>query len=96
LPNIIVCYNAQPHNATHLQLLNSALHSQLLCPEGNNQFNPNAVTSGGLKLKLLRRPNEDLESNPRATLWRWRNNGGTWGLQETAFTSTSCERFREL
>jgi len=34
----------------------------------------------GLKLKLLRGPNVDLWSNPRAALWRWRNNGGTWTL----------------
>jgi len=29
-------------------------------------------------LKLLRGPLEDLKGNPRAALWRWRNNGGTW------------------
>jgi len=28
--------------------------------------------------QLLRGPNEDFQSNPRAALWRWRNNGGTW------------------
>jgi len=32
----------------------------------------------GLKLKLLRVPHEDLHGNPRAALWRWRNNCGTW------------------
>jgi len=26
------------------------------------------------------------QSNRRAALWRWRNNSGTWTLQETAFT----------
>jgi len=40
-----------------------------------------------LKLKLLRGPNEDLQSNPRAAFWRWRNNVGAWTLLETAFTS---------
>ena len=41
--------------------------------------------TNGLKLKLLRRPNEDLHRG--ATLWRWRNNDGTGTLPETAFTS---------
>jgi len=34
----------------------------------------------GLKLKLLPGLNEDLWSNPRAALWRWSNNGGSWTL----------------
>jgi len=34
----------------------------------------------GFKLKLLRGPNDDLWSNRRAALWRWRKNGGTWAL----------------
>ena len=41
----------------------------------------------GLKLKLHRGPNEVLWGNPRAALWRWRKNGGTWTLLETGFTS---------
>jgi len=34
----------------------------------------------GLKLKFLRGPNEDLQSNSRGALSRWHNNGGTWTL----------------
>ena len=41
----------------------------------------------GLKLKLLREAIVDNQSNLRAALWRWRNNGGTWSLPETAFAS---------
>jgi len=41
----------------------------------------------GLKLKLLPGLNEDLWSNPRAALWRWNNNGGSWTLLETIVTS---------
>ena len=41
----------------------------------------------GLKLKLVREPNEELKSNPRAALRHKRNNGGTWTLLETDFTS---------
>jgi len=40
-----------------------------------------------LKLKLLRGPNEDILSNPRAALWRCCNNGDTWTLLGTAFPS---------
>jgi len=32
----------------------------------------------GLKLELLLGPHEDLQRNPQAALWCWRNNGGTW------------------
>ena len=45
-----------------------------------------------LKLKLLRGPNEDLQSNPRAALWRWRNNGATCTLLEAAFKSYFLEK----
>jgi len=38
------------------------------------------------------RPNEDLRSNPRAALWRWRNNGGTCTLLETAFSSCFLQK----
>jgi len=41
----------------------------------------------GLKLKFLWGPNEDAWSNLRATLWRWRNNGGTWTSLKTVFAS---------
>jgi len=48
----------------------------------------------GLKLKLLQGQIRTYEEAwgphydyPRATLWHWRNNGGTWTLLETALTS---------
>jgi len=31
-----------------------------------------------LKLKLFKGPDENLWSHPKAALWRWRNNSGTW------------------
>jgi len=34
---------------------------------------------------MLQGPNKDLQSNPRAALWRLRNYGGTWTLLETVF-----------
>jgi len=46
----------------------------------------------GLKLQLLQGQHEDLYSNLRATLWRWRSNGGTWTLLETAFTSCFMQK----
>jgi len=45
------------------------------------------LSGRGLKLKLLRGPNKNLQNNPRAALWRWRNIGGTWTLTERAFAS---------
>jgi len=53
-----------------------------------------ALYPRGVKRKLLLRPNEVLQSNPRGhcgypkvALRRWRNNGGTVTFLETAFTS---------
>jgi len=38
----------------------------------------NSLEARSLKLKLLRGPHEGVRGNPRAALWRWRNNSGTW------------------
>jgi len=40
----------------------------------------------GPQTKIAPRASEDLQSKPMAGLWRWRNNGGTRTLLETAFT----------
>jgi len=48
----------------------------------------------GLKLKLLRGPNENYKVTsgphydyPKAVLWPWCNNCSTWTFLKTAFTS---------
>jgi len=41
-------------------------------------FTESSYYNRGLKLKLLHGPHEDLQGNPRAALWRWRNNSGAW------------------
>jgi len=50
----------------------------------------------GVKLKLLHGPHEDFQGNPRAALWRWRNNGGTWTYEKQLLHLISTERYHEL
>jgi len=39
---------------------------------------PLISVSQGSQTQINRGPHEDLQGNPRAALWCWRNNNGTW------------------
>jgi len=47
----------------------------------------------GLKLKLLRGPHENLQGNPWAELWRWRNNSGTFYI---LFPTKGIMNYRQI
>jgi len=60
------------------------------------RYRRSEVIAQGLRLKLLRGPNEDLYGKPQAALWRWRYNSGNWTYQKQLLHLISCERHHEL
>jgi len=51
------------------------------------EVHQNLALPQGSQTQIVPRVKWGLKSNPRAALWRWRNNGSVWTLLETAFTS---------